>query len=226
MSNDIKKYLRIIKESGMMIKLPTMNIKEDLYHVGSLDISKRKNNSHEGRGLSISTEPEAWEAINKGRTVGDTHLVSKSSNKFVDMLRIDKGVYEELFSWGVSNGYMEQVVVYKVYWYDDELEETVYQELYDIDDVKIELEDMDISYEEAIEDEVLEVLEGGYSVTSKFKNETGSEHKDLIVSLYCQNENIVVDGLYWNETLSISKYSAPRGVIFDNMLGTWDIEKI
>ena len=141
------------------------------------------------------------------------------------MLRIDKGVYEELFSWGVSNGYMEQVVVYKVYWYDDELEETVYQELYDIDDVKIELEDMDISYEEAIEDEVLEVLEGGYSVTSKFKNETGSEHKDLIVSLYCQNENIVVDGLYWNETLSISKYSAPRGVIFDNMLGTWDIEK-
>ena len=54
MSNDIKKYL-IIK-GVVVIKLPTMNIKEDLYHVGSLDISKRKNNSHEGRGLSISTD--------------------------------------------------------------------------------------------------------------------------------------------------------------------------
>ena len=36
-----------------------------LYHVGSMDISKKTRNSYEGNGLSVSICPSAWESIAK-----------------------------------------------------------------------------------------------------------------------------------------------------------------
>lgn len=222
----IRDILNLIESVESGFKLPTTQVKGQLYHVGKLDISFRRNNSHEGRGLSISTEPDAWMKINKGLTTGDVYKVSKSGHKFINMLEISKDQYEQLFNWGVKKGYMERNAVYRIYFYDDELDDTVFIETSDTDELSDELDMIGMSYDDAIETGTLSVNANDYIVTDKFKAATGSEHKDLIVSLYCQHENIPADGLYWYETLDINKYSAPRGVIFDDKLQSWDITKV
>jgi len=36
-----------------------------VYHVGTMDITKKSFDSYEGSGLSISLHPEEWKKINK-----------------------------------------------------------------------------------------------------------------------------------------------------------------
>ncbi|OXX48857.1 hypothetical protein B9J93_03795 [Vibrio sp. V17_P4S1T151] len=222
----VRDILNLIEAVEISIDLPVTQVVEQLYHVGTLDINSRRNNSHEGRGLSISTEPDAWVKINRGLTTGNLYNLSKSGHKFIDMLEINKEHYEQIFKWGIEKGYISQDFVYIINYYDDELDDNVFIEITDSDELSAELEMMDMIYDEAIENGTLEVNDNSYTITDKFKAATGSEHKDLIVSLYCQEENIPVDGLYWDEELSISKYSAPRGVIFDNRVSSWDITKV
>ena len=48
---------------------------------------------------------------------------------------------------------------------------------------------------------------------------------DILLTVYLEN-NTEYDGIWWEEELDVLKYSAPRGVIFNSKLKTWDIKKI
>ena len=203
------------------ITFPIKNIKDSIYHIGTMNIKDRSSReSHEGKSLSVSTEPNAWAKINKGFTGGDLWLLNKKNNKFVDMVKIDNDIWDQLYSWGEQSGYFKQQTMYKYCYYDDEMDDTLCQEFDTYEEALAEVIDDD-------EKDNIEKVSGAYIPTEKFKKETGTVfHKDLIVAIYCINKNINVDGLWWDEKLDILRYSAPRGNIFDHIVHTWNIKKV
>ena len=46
---------------------------------------------------------------------------------------------------------------------------------------------------------------------------------DLLLTVYVENETDY-DGIWWNDELDVSKYSAPRGVIFNSKLKEWSVK--
>ena len=191
-----------------------------------MDISKRKNGSYEGRGLSISTEPDAWRSINKGNTYGDTYQLIKPNNKFINMHKISKVQFKELYMWGINNGYLKSSTVYTYTYFDDEMDQDLSREFVSYEELLKELDIDEDEYTEKLEDGEIEVSSDGVVITDKFKTVTGSTHIDLIVSIYAQENKLDVDGLYWRDKLDIIRYSAPRGVIFDGKLSDWDVKKL
>jgi TM2 domain-containing membrane protein YozV len=229
MKNEIIKNMLLVESlsNKLAIKLPLIKIKTNLYHVGTMDKSKRKKFSHEGRGLSVSTVPNDWRIINRGMTTGDTYLLVKKTNIFVDVHAIDNNTWELLYNRGVDNGYLKQQTTYSYTYYDDDLDEEMHKTFNSEGEVLEELLSMG-QYEtldDAIENEAIEINKGGYVATDKLItiNEGNNDIK-LIVSVYAIEETNV-DGLFWFDELDVGKYSAPRGVIFDHMLSGWEIEK-
>lgn len=222
----IKDIIVLFESKEKIKQLPLINIKDDLYHVGSMDISKRKNNSYEGRGLSISTAPDAWRSINRGNTTGDTYQLIKPNNSFIDMHKISKKQFKKLYAWGIDNGYLKNTTVYTYTYYDDEMDQDLSHEFVSYEKLLKELDIDEDEYTEKLEYGEIEVNNDGVVITDKFKTTTGSDHLDLIVSIYAQENKLDIDGLYWRDKLDIRKYSAPRGVIFDDKLSSWVVKKL
>lgn len=110
-------------------------------------------------------------------------------------------------------------------YYDDEMEDTMVMEFNNIEDIIGEIDGIYDSLDDAIREGGVEIISDGYVITNKFKKLTNSEHIDLIVAIYCQETGYNTDGLWWSDKLDILKYSAPRGVIFDSKIDSWDISK-
>ena len=56
----------------------------DLYHVGTMDITRKSKFSHEWNGLSVSNCPDEWCQITEGHTHGDLFHLSKPDLKLLD----------------------------------------------------------------------------------------------------------------------------------------------
>ena len=75
------------------------------------------------------------------------------------------------------------------------------------------------------------IIDKGYKATNKLKQMSlqksiGIDNTfDILLTVYLDN-NTEYDGIWWEEELDVLKYSAPRGVIFNSKLKTWDIKKI
>jgi len=192
------------------IKIPTKTFKK-LYHVGSLDIKKRRKDNLEGKGLSVSTEPDAWRDINRGRTTGDTWVLTKSGNKFIDYHKLTEAHLSIIHKWAIENKYADQDTVYKVCWYDDEYDEDVCMEFDDLEEAKEEAEGMGGEIEKK-ESEIVG--------TSKLKQRMGGTHIELLAVVYAEDV-LKIDGVHWEDTLDTQKLSAPRGVIVMSKIKSW-----
>lgn len=199
--------------------LPMKSFKQ-LFHVGSMDATKKRSGSYEGAGLSISTHPDAWRQIARGYVTGDTYSAIKPNNKFIDANRISKKQAHQIFAWAVQQELITPATTYRVSHFDDELDSEVYAD-YD---------SLEAAQEEANEPEDIKVIKGGYTPTDKLKQIANNSHitptgiLDYILPIYA--ETIGVDGVWWNDTLDVHKYSAPRGVILPSQVKTWKFEKI
>jgi hypothetical protein len=190
-----------------------------VYHVGSMDVNNKSNFSLEGSGLSVSVNPEEWRKIAQ---LGDRdlYILTNPNGVFVDGNKLNKQQKGNVISWGVENGYVLQEETYRVYYYDDELEEEVYMEFSTHKEAEQEADDAND----------IEIYIGGIKPTEKLKFDTKqnkvdtSQSFDLLLTLYVENYT-KYDGIWWNDKLDTSKYSAPRGVIFNTKLSNWSISK-
>lgn len=199
-------------------KIPTKSFKQ-LYHVGSLDASKKREGSYEGAGLSVSTHPDAWRRIAKGFVTGDTYVLQKSGNTFLNANNLNKSAKNTIQQWAVKSGLLEPSIVYRVSYYDDELESEVYSDYDSYEQAKLEADD---------ESDIKKIV-GSYKPTDKLKTLTKNPRMtptsvlDYVLPLYA--EELGYDGVWWQDTLDIGKFSAPRGVIVPSKISTWNIQK-
>lgn len=188
----------------------------NLYHVGTMDITKKSKLSHEGNGLSVSNCPDAWRRITKGLTHGKTFMLRKRGMKLLDFYMLTAEEKAEIQRWAVSNGYVEKATLYKSVTWDEFGEE--FFSLYE-------------SYEEALteadgEEERVQPVDG-LLPTQKMKD-TSMVHielmqvRDFITALYTE-QVLDYDGIYWDELLDEGVYSAPRGVIFNSKLPSFTV---
>jgi hypothetical protein len=188
---------------------------DELFHVGTLDRSKKRDYNLEGNtGLSITTEPEAWKRINRGQTNGDLWSLEKSDNAFINVHELSKVQLNLIYKWGVGKGYIEPTVKFEFSYYDDEMKQELSFQFDTLKEANIEADG---------ENEVRKI--SGYSANETFSKRVGEANKaniSLVVALYCEDETDF-DGVYWNDDLDVPRYSAPRGIIFDSKLESWTV---
>jgi hypothetical protein len=203
-----------MKITEILAESSTVTLK-NLFHVGSLDANKKREGSFEGAGLSVSTHPDAWRNIARGHVTGTTYQAIKPDNKFLNAGRLSKKDKKEITEWAIKSGLVETAKTYRVSYYDDELESEVYSDYETYE--KAELEADDPSY--------IQTISTGLKPTDKLKSLTRNPNMTMtgvlgyVLPLYA--EYMEYDGVWWNDILDTSKYSAPRGVIVPSKIDTW-----
>lgn len=205
-------------DEGASKKIITLN---NLYHVGTLDASKKGTSSFEGAGLSVSTEPDAWIKIGKGHISGDTYKAIKTNNRFLNASSLTKSDLNKISEWAIEEKLVTRTRTIRVTYFDDELDSNVYQEFNSTEDAEKEFEDLS-DYEVTTNDK-------GLGPTNKLKSLTKNSHitstdvLDYTLPLYAENKGL--DGVWWNDELDVSRYSAPRGVIVPSKISSWKFVK-
>lgn len=196
--------------------MPVKSLK-GLYHVGSLDASKKRD-GYEGAGLSVSTHPDAWMKIAKGHVTGDTHRATKNGNRFLDAHSLSSAHKEEIKQWAIDNEYLSQQETVTVCYYDDEMEDDMCSTFDSMIDAETE-------YEDELEHMDVTIDKGGIIPTNKLRQATRQKRMDatgvldFILPLYAAQAGL--DGVWWQDDLDISRYSAPRGVIVPSKIKSW-----
>lgn len=198
-------------------KLPVRKVAA-LWHWGSLDASQKfeRGVSYEGNLFSMSACPDAWRQISK---FGDKQLHLKSdTTTLLDMFSITeaktpsaKALKEEIGNWGVAQGLLEQRTLYRVGWYDCEL-----------DDMQcLEFNTKEAAEAEAEDDEERTVTEFNTLVgTPALLAKHGFREKDIIDLQFAVIEWArekfagVVDGVYWAQNHEPFNGWSPRAGLF------------
>lgn len=191
------------------LKLPT------IFHVGTMNISKKGNYSFESNaGLSVSTKPDAWRRINKGRTNGDTFQLDNPDARFLDVAQLSDEQYQKIQAWAVQKELLIPCKKYEFSYYDDEMEEELCFSFDSQDEAEIESDgEHDVR--------TIDSYKGTESL-AKIIGQGNIDNISLILVAYCMLETNL-DGVYWDSKVDVLRYTAPRGIILQNMLERWKI---
>lgn len=223
--NEIYKNFRTNLKTSSLTETKTLSIKfpyisfEKLYHIGTFQPEHKKNNSLEGSGLSVTTEPTAWRKISPFIN-GELWELTKQSNKFLDVHKLNKICKQKIIDWGVENKYIELSLTYRVSYYDDELESEVYSDYTTKEE----------AFASADDPNDIEIIKNGIVATKKLKSRTLNACEptivlDCLIPVFVE-DCLKIDGVWWNDALDVGVYSAPRGVITLTQLPTWKKSKI
>lgn len=213
------------------------NLEYPLYHVGSMDIKKKSRHSYEGNGLSVSICPSAWESIAR---ISNSKVwkLEKEDMKLLDYYEVPREVYDSITKWGIENGYLEEVYGRYAYsYYSEELGRDVSILCDNFTDAMEEvcLEDIYATYEDYLNsddgDEETVYPVKSYKATDKLQDSSLIEVDE---GKYAEEQNFLLylekytdyDGVYWDEELDVLGLTAPRGVIFNNKLNSFNISLV
>ena len=209
------KINQIVNEAKDSLPVKTL---KGLYHVGTMD-SSNKRDGFEGAGLSVSTHPDAWKQIARGHVTGDTHSATKEGNKFLDAHSLSDAHNKQIKQWAIKNGYLEQQETVTVCYYDDEMEDNLCSTFNSMADAEAE-------YDEELKHMDVTVDKGGIVPTDKLKKETRQNRMDstgvleFVIPIFAEQQGL--DGVWWQDTLDVQRYSAPRGVIVPSKIKSWN----
>lgn len=201
---------------------PTRSFRK-LWHVGSMNPADKRQGSYEGAGLSVSINPDEWRQIARGAVSGDTWVLTKPSNAFLNFWKIGKRQWAIIRQWAIDGGWAEAKTQYRVSWWDEELDDTVSF----IFDTREEADaESDPEYNTGIEiKEVPTGLTGTAKLASRCHQRTSdSSPQDLLATVYAEDV-LGLDGVWWNDYLDPDRLSAPRGVIVPSKVSGWNTMK-
>lgn len=191
----------------------------DIFHVGTMDISQKSKFSHEWNGLSVSNCPDAWRRITEGFTHGDCFKISKPDMQLLDFYALTRNEKDTIETWALEQGFIQRGTLFKAITFDENDEEC-YSLYTNYDDALAEV-DYDEEYVETF-DGILptELLENISLVKIDLL-----ALPSIIAELYADRV-LGYDGVYWDEELDVLDYSAPRGVIFNDKISSFEVENI
>jgi hypothetical protein len=203
------------------IALNSINLKtisfNSLYHIGTLKKENKSDTSLEGiNGISISSDSNIWGEINDIHANGDTFEFTKKDNIFVEAHSLSQKTKDLIMEWGVENGFLSSTTKYKYEYYD---EDTELDSFFVFDTLDEALDDY--NYDDL-------TIFKEYNATQKFKDIVGENNAwnlELMLSVYA-NTTTNFDGVYWNDESNKSKYSAPRGIIFEDKISSWSVNNL
>lgn len=203
------------------ISINSINLKtisfDNLYHIGTLKKENKSDTSLEGiNGISISSDSNIWGEINDIHGNGDTFEFTKKENTFVDAHSLSQKTKDLIMEWGVENGFLSSVTKYKYEYYDEDSELDSFL-VFDTLDEALD----DYNYDDL-------TIFKEYNATQKFKDIVGENNAwnlELMLSVYT-NKTTNFDGIYWNDESNKNKYSAPRGIIFEDKISSWSINNL
>jgi hypothetical protein len=183
-----------------------------LVHVGSLKEDMKRGWSLEGDGLSVSTEPEAWEEI---ATLGGSQwwTFTRDGNVFLDAHELTDEQRSSINNWGIERGYLARQNGWQIEWFDEEMDDTMTTVLDSEDEAREELDSMEINQEPVL----VERLVAG----PNFPDEAGALNADQVILSVWAEEMSDFDGVWWNDDLAPEHLSAPRAVILKSRLAMW-----
>src|SRR5271170_6477459 len=194
-----------------------------LWHIGSMNVKDKREGSLEGIGLSVSVNPEEWAQI--AEIGGDFWELTKPGNKFLNFHRLSKPQRQQIMTWGIQNGYAEEISnTWRFVYFDSEADEERYMEFTTQQEAQEQLD------EQGEGGEVVPVHSRGIVGTARLgqrtKNSRGASDIgmafDLVVTVYAEDE-LDCDGVWWADTFVPASLSAPRGVIFPSKLSSWKV---
>lgn len=197
-----------------IIKALPLASKTEVFHVGTLDLSERSEHTYEGHmGLSVSECPDEWQRI--ARLSGSVYQMTNDKGTFADFHNVDDVLWSKIFDWGITEGYITPHTYYA----------------FDYEDCEWE---MILRSTHETQEEALVEADGehdvfplpGYMGTDKFASLVGERQRNdaklLLTILAVEADEI--DGVLWEDTLDVSRLSAPRAIILNNRINRWNIQ--
>lgn len=193
-----------------------------LAHVGTMDISKKNRGNLDGSGLPITTEPEAWRIIADLKGDSKFRLI-KNNNEFLDYYALSNEQKEEIISWGIKEGFIENNIIYRFDFYNDTMDSEVC--VYGTDKNKLFTEAQVYGIENISELKTL----NGFTSTSKMDTRVMSHGTtvmdiQLLSTIYVEDV-LKIDGVWWDDEIDICNNYAPRGVIFNSKIQEWIVSR-
>lgn len=200
-------------------KFPLISL-SPVYHTGTLDASKKKAHSHEGPGLSITSADAVNSWVKLARASGQLWELSKKNDSFIDYHRLSENQLATVLNWGVTQKLIKKQDEFTVTYYDEEMDDEMIMSFDNREDAEAEAE----GYETEV------VTKEGYSPTALANKRAGFKIdlallKDILVTFYAEDV-LKIDGVWWQDTHDVSRYSAPRGVIVPSMIKSWNAQTI
>lgn len=202
----------------------------EVYHVGTFEPKDKgaRGSSLEGNGLSVSRHPESWVAIARlgGLPWWKLEKFGAQTGQFLDAHALKKGHHQQVDDWALSQGLLQPLEIHELTWYDDELGTTLCAKYLDKEKALLEL---DCAIDEGSQSHAL-TSSSGLVQTEKLTDRIGFEFdvslaRSMALTLFVEDK-LELDGVWWNDLLSPSHLSAPRGVINRKKLPSWKVTKI
>jgi len=194
-------------------KLPFLRF-DEVYHLGSLNSDQKGANfstSYEGKCLSVSLCPVAWEMIAKlGGSV--LHTLRYEGALYLDIRSITAATKRDMLVWAQEQGYAEISKKWRLREWDIEAEEWRWSDFDSADEARTELEYCEQGSIKTVRLHTL--TEDGARLSG---GRYGDEAFDMICLLHLEEvmmpafENIV--GAWWRDHYAPELLSAPRGGI-------------
>lgn len=192
----------------------------EVYHIGTMDFENKRSDSLEGAGLSVSKHPEAWKQIAK---LGgfQTFTLEKKDGTFLDAHALKEHERENIIQWGKDKGYISMAPIYTVTYYDDEMRSDVQSMYFDEKEALLEAEGIEGA--EPVKAEGLKASPSLHLKTHSVREITSFLVFDKLLPVYVE-EGLNIDGVWWEDDLDPSRYSAPRGVISKEKVIDWTVK--
>jgi hypothetical protein len=211
----MRDFIRIIETSENPV-LPERSFRV-LWHVGTLNASDKRTGSHEGSGLSVSLHPEEWRLIARGHVTGPTWRCTKPGNRFIDAHRLNDDQRHAVEEWAIHKGLGTRSTTYRIARYDDELDHEYYLPFRSIGEAEAEAADGD-EIEEVPGDFI-----GTHSLHQRTKSSSLALSFDLALTAFAEDHGY--DGVWWDDRLDVTGFSAPRGVVVPSRVSEWKFDQ-
>lgn len=204
------------------MKLPVIRI-DRLLHVGEMDPALKRSDSYEGSGLSVSLHPSAWRMIARGCVSGPCWELRREGGLLLDARRIRGALAKEVLAWGVAAGHAVPKDLWRISWWDDEMESRMSMVFDDADEAREEARDRDIRTRRISGHVSTPALD---AVCMQTRLSLGDRSViDLLLPLWARSQH-GLDGVWWSDRLSPITLSAPRGVLAADVVSEWTATRL
>lgn len=211
------------------LKIPVVKT-DSIFHIGTLNRERKGSfyaDSLEGHCLSVSHCPKAWMRIAR---LGGNPLweMSKRGAMFLDIHKAakSKALRNEIEQWGFAQHYIEHKPMWRA-WQTDEDGEWGYM-LFNTEELALQNVEEEDGGPRGKAVEPMQILMGTDRLAERvgFKSLSDRDAFDFLATVWAEDTQPLIDGVWWCDEYAPFALSAPRGGVFPDKVTQWTRAKI